>query len=170
MAKITRITAEQRESLVAYLDGELDDEAAQEIEQVLAENTVARHEVDILARTWDALGILPGARVSAEFTQQTLSSVHAAEGRRSGLGEFALARHVRRGIVLGVWAGSLALAAWAGFQVSNRWVPNESEQLLIDFELIDNFDKYTEVGDIEFLKVLKEKRTFSERDDERDRK
>ncbi len=79
MAKMTRLSAEQRENLVAYLDGELDDSATQNIEQVLAESVVARHDVDMLSRTWDLMNVLPGVKASEEFTRKTLSSIRAAE-------------------------------------------------------------------------------------------
>src|SRR6185369_4564028 len=86
MAKITRLSAEQRENLVAYIDGELDESAVQGVEQALAESVVARHEIDMLSRTWDLLNVLPGVKVSDEFSRNTLSSIRAAEQPKSRLG------------------------------------------------------------------------------------
>ncbi len=162
MAKITRLTAEQRENLTAYLDGELDEAATQDIEQVLAASEVARHEVDMLSRTWDLLNVLPTHKASEEFTQKTMSNLRAAEhAGPSAAGEIVY-RHARRGAVLALWAGVLGLCGYASFLAANHWIPNESEQLLDDYDVISNFDKYSEVGDIEFLKELQSKRTFSE--------
>src|SRR5260370_281071 len=79
MAKITRLSAEQRENLTAYLDGELDDAQTQEIEQVLAASEVARHEIDMLSRTCDALSVLPTHKASGEFTRKTMTNLRAAE-------------------------------------------------------------------------------------------
>ena len=162
MAKITRLTSEQRENLTAYLDGELDETATQEIEQVLAVSEVARHEVDMLSRTWDLLNVLPTFKASGEFTQKTMSNLLAAEhAGPSAAGEIVY-RHSRRGAVLALWAGVLGLCGYVSFMAANHWVPNESEQLLDDYPIVDNLDKYLEVGDIEFLKELQSKRTFSE--------
>jgi hypothetical protein len=163
MAKLTRLTSEQRENLTAYLDGELDETATQEIEQVLAVSEVARHEIDMLSRAWDMLNVLPTHKASEEFTQRTMTSLRAAEhAGPSAAGEIVY-RHARRGAVLALWAGVLGLCVYAGFMATNHWVPNESEQLLDDYPIVDNLDKYLEVGDIEFLQELQSKRTFSDR-------
>ncbi|MGE5193973.1 MAG: anti-sigma factor family protein [Deltaproteobacteria bacterium] len=162
MAKLTRLTAEQRENLTAYLDGELDETATQEIEQVLAVSEVARHEVDMLSRAWDMLNVLPTHKASEEFTQRTMTSLRAAEhAGPSAAGELVY-RHARRGVVLALWAGMLVLCGYAGFMATNHWVPNESEQLLDDYDVISNLDKYRDIGDIEFLKELQSRRTFSD--------
>jgi anti-sigma factor RsiW len=81
MDKITRLTPEQRSNLVAYLDGELADEEAQEIERILAGSPVARNEVEMLQRTWDLLDGLPRVHVSEEFTRKTLTSLKVDEIR-----------------------------------------------------------------------------------------
>ena len=66
MEKTLRLSAEQREDLVAYLDGELPDQKAQLIDQVLARSEVARHEVEALARTWEMLDVLPTPKAPSE--------------------------------------------------------------------------------------------------------
>jgi anti-sigma factor RsiW len=162
MAKITRLSAEQRDNLVAYLDGELEEPQSQELEQVLAESVVARHEVDMLSRTWDLLNVLPGVKASEEFSRKTLSSLRAAEApSKSQLGD-ELWNKIRKGAVL---AGGVALllgAAALSFQATRHWLPDENEELLNDFDVINNLDDYSEVGDIEFLKILKANRTLAE--------
>jgi hypothetical protein len=169
MAKITRLSAEQRENLTAYLDGELDDAQTQEIEQVLAASEVARHEVDMLSRTWDALSVLPTHKASGEFTRKTMTNLRAAESSEPGATGQMIYRNARRGGILALWAGALAACAYLAFMTTNHWIPNESEQLLNDYELISNLDKYVEVLSHEgeptaFLQVLKDKRTFADHD------
>jgi anti-sigma factor RsiW len=160
MARINRLSAEQRDNLVAYLDGELDDRSAQEIEQVLATSPVARHDVDMLSRTWDLVGVLPGAKVSEDFTRKTLSSLRAAEAPRfQGLSPSA-SRFIRRGASLLTATATVAALGLAGFLTTNRWIPNESEQILEELEILENLDKYTDVGNVEFLKLLKFHRVF----------
>ena len=53
-----------KEDLVAYLDGELDEQASQDIEQTLAQSPAARREVEALARTWKLLRVLPEVKAS----------------------------------------------------------------------------------------------------------
>jgi hypothetical protein len=166
MAKITRLSSEQRENLTAYLDGELDEPATQDIEQVLAVSEVARHEVDMLSRTWDTLNVLPSHKASEQFTHKTMTNLRAAENRGPGAAGELVYRQARRGVVLALWGGVLALCGYLGFMATNQWVPNESENLLQDYDIISNLDKYDEVGDIEFLKVLKAKHTFADHDDQ----
>src|SRR5262245_61616100 len=136
MAKITRLSSEQRENLTAYLDGELDDAATQDIEQVLAVSEVARHEVDMLSRTWDMLNVLPAQKASEQFTHKTMTNLRAAENRGPGAAGELIYRQGRRAVVLACWAGALALVGWLGFTAANHWIPNESEQLLNDYDII----------------------------------
>jgi hypothetical protein len=169
MAKITRLSSEQRENLTAYLDGELDEAATQEIEHVLSVSEVARHEVDMLSRTWDMLNVLPTHRASEEFTHKTITNLRAAEQGKAGAAGQLVYRNARRGVILVMWAGILAGFGYVGFMATNHWFPNESEQLLDDYDIISNLDKYSEIGDVEFLKVLQSKHTFADhasRDDQ----
>lgn len=159
MAKILRLNSEQRENLVAYLDGELSEEETQDIEQVLASSEVARHEVDMLSRSWDLIGVLPSTKASEEFTRKTLSSLRAAEAERSFVSpEFR--RNVKRLTILAGWGAVLGLCVYLGFTATNRWVPNPSDQLLDEYDVISNLDRYSEVGSIEFLQTLKTNRTL----------
>src|SRR5579863_4938117 len=151
MAKLARLSPEHRDNLAAYLDGELEEAAVQEIEQILAVSPVARHEVDMLSRTWDMLSALPVQKASDDFTQKTVSSMQATERTSPPVASQAVKQNVRRGGVLALWAGVLAVCAYLGFSATHQWVPNESDQLLDDYEIISNLDKLQEVGTIEFL-------------------
>ena len=173
MAKLTRLSSEQRENLTAYLDGELDESATQQIEQVLASSPVARNEIDMLSRTWDMLDVLPTHKASDEFARKTITHLRAAEqaGPAAAAAELVY-RNARRGAVLMLWAGVLALCGYFGFLATNHYIPNEFEQLLDDYPIVNNLDKYTEVGSLDFLETLKSKHTFpehSEHDDQADK-
>ena len=169
MARFIRLSQEQRDNLVAYLDGELDEAATQQIEQVLAVSEVARHEVDMLSRTWDMLDVLPTHKASQDFTRKTITSLRAAEAKGPGLFGQKFQRNARRGAVLVFWAGILTACGSLGFMATNRWVPNEAEQLIDDYDVINNLDKYSEVvgraeHPAEFLEVLKSQHTFGDHD------
>lgn len=165
MAKLARLSPEHRDNLAAYLDGELEETATQEIEQILAVSEVARHEVDMLSRTWDMLNALPAHKASEEFTQRTVSSMRAVEQSGPPVASQALKQNARRGGVLTAWAAVLAVCGYVGYSATHQWVPNDSEQLLDDYDIISNLDKLEEVGSIEFLQVLKDKNTFAEHDE-----
>jgi len=158
MEKIPRLTAQQRADLVAYLDGELDEATAKEIEATLAKSPVARHDVDMLVRTWELLDDLPRPALTAEFTEKTLATVRLAEVRKPWLPvrwpALFRSERARRGAILAGWAAGLALAAVGGFFAANRAIPSESRMLVDELPVIENLDVYANAGSIEFLREL----------------
>jgi len=161
MDKIPRLTAEQRSDLVAYLDGELAGAAVQEIEQTLAESPVARHEVEMLTRTWELLDTLPRAAASQEFIANTLTSIQALD-HRTPLSEQQWYQRARRGVVVAGWVAGLAMASAVGFLITSRWIPDKSAALIRDFPVIRELDTYTEIDNVEFLRELQESGLFDE--------
>jgi anti-sigma factor RsiW len=160
MGRITRLTAEQRENLVAYLDGELDESQAEEVEQGLKDSVVARHDVEMLSRTWDLLNFLPGVKASEEFSRKTLSTVQTSPGPAvSRIGD-VLSRNGRRAALLSAWAAVLLVCGLVAYQATHRWVPDPNAELLDDFDIVENLDDYQEVGNIEFLKALNASHTL----------
>ena len=77
------LTEEQRENLVAYLDGELDDNESARIEQLLAENPAAREAAELLSRTMALLDELPHVSTSQDFTARTLSAIKVAQAEEA---------------------------------------------------------------------------------------
>jgi hypothetical protein len=63
--------------LVAYLDGELDVDAAHRVEQRLAADPAARAKAAALKKTFDLLDFLPRPEPSATFTTRTLDKLPA---------------------------------------------------------------------------------------------
>lgn len=153
MSKLTRLSPEDRSELVAYLDGELDDQTTQRIEAVLGQSPVARNDVEMLVRTYDLLDLLPRPKATTEFTEKTIATARLAEApvdftRTEG---FQKARQFAR-----VLAASAVVAACGlgGYAAVNQFAPLPSDLLLRDLPVIEKVDEYTEVGDIEFLKRL----------------
>src|SRR5689334_12512908 len=66
------------EQLVAYLDGELEPEAARQVEELLADDETARSRLNQLAASWDLLDQLPRATVDDMFTRTTVQMVAVA--------------------------------------------------------------------------------------------
>lgn len=161
MEKTVRLNAEQREDLVAYLDGELPDEQIQQIDHIIARSEVARHEVEALARTWELLDVLPPARASDDFANKTMTNLKVMEQPFILTDQWWYV-HVTRMVAIGGWIAALLVCGWLGFQITRYWVPNPNEALLQDLPLIENLDQYQDVGDIEFLNLLKQSSMFDD--------
>jgi len=160
MEKLIRLSAEERDNLAAYLDGELDDDSAEQIERKLAASQTARHDVELLSRSYDLLDLLPRPQTNEQFTDRTLSMARL-EAARPALHEQAWFPWVRRAAILVAWVAGLAGAAALGYRVTHDWIPNDAELLLHDLPVIENLDAYREVESIEFLRELQKSKTFN---------
>jgi hypothetical protein len=156
MEKIARLTESQRDNLVAYLDGELEDDDAREIDEALARSPVARHEVQMLTKTIELIDLLERPAASAEFTKKTLASLARVEAKPLAP-PAELGKYVRRGGVLALWMAALALSTWAGYSLTNRWFPTEHDLLLDDLPVIERYQDYKRVGDAAFLLELQKR-------------
>jgi len=158
MEKIPRLSSDQRSNLVAYLDGELPEPAAKEIEQVLSKSPTVQHDVEMLSRTWDLLDQLPRLAGSNDLTHKMVGVVKAADEPKPFLPASWLERvpkePLRRGAIVASWAAGLALAAVAGFFVTNRLIVDPSEELLRNLPVIQKLDLYSNVESIDFLREL----------------
>jgi anti-sigma factor RsiW len=158
------LTEDERENLVAYLDGELDDNAAAQIERLLADNPEARAEADLLSRTSALLDELPHISTSKEFTARTLSAIQVArlEEARPLTWLQRWSSPLRRGGAIAVAAGALLWAGLVGYWSTTRWVPDESEELIRDLPVIENVYRYSEVEDVAYLRALESSELFNE--------
>jgi anti-sigma factor RsiW len=158
MEKIPRLNQDQRSNLVAYLDGELPEPAAKEIEQVLSKSPTAQHDVEMLSRTWDLLDQLPRLAGSSDLTTRTITIIKADEAPKPLLPASWIARFpkeaFRRGTIVATWVAGLALAAVVGFVITNRMIPNPSDELLRNLPVIEKLDLYSNVESVEFLREL----------------
>lgn len=161
MDETTQLTAQQRADLVAYLDGELDEEQTQAMERFLAESAQARHEVDLLTRTFSLLDSLPRPNASAELTARTLAQLQT-EGTAAPWMRRAWFRRARRGIVAASWLLGLVLAGLSGYYAANRLAPPEDVRLVKELPVIENLDAYSDVESIEFLKQLAKSKVFDD--------
>lgn len=161
MEKTLRLSADQRDDLVAYLDGELPDMKAQQIDLVLARSEVARHEVEALARTWEMLDVLPTLKAPPEFTERTMTTLKVAEVPFD-ITEQAWFNPLKRTATAAVWLVAIGLSGWLGFQVTNVWIANPNRQMLEDLPTLQKLDLYQEVESIDFLDKLQKSRLFDE--------
>ncbi|HEY4261441.1 MAG TPA: hypothetical protein VGM98_14835, partial [Schlesneria sp.] len=161
MEKTLRLSAEQREDLVAYLDGELPDTKSQLIDQVLARSEVARHEVEALARTWELLDVLPTPKAPPEFTERTMTTLKVGE-TPFDVTQQAWFNPLKRVGVAVVWLVALGLSGWFGYQITNVWIANPSQQLLANLPIVQKIDQYKEAESIDFLDKLQKSRLFED--------
>ncbi|MEM9701941.1 MAG: hypothetical protein AAF907_05815 [Planctomycetota bacterium] len=161
MPQIARLTAEDRDDLVAYLDGELEGPAGDRIEKALSSSPVARNEVEMLTRTWDLLDLLPTADPDQTFTQRTLAAAKALEtsvplSERKSV-------HIAKGAgVLAVWIAGLAAAAAVGYLATAAWVPGESDPIVRDEPLIRDLPRLRDAHSREFLDLLSREGVLSD--------
>jgi ferric-dicitrate binding protein FerR (iron transport regulator) len=144
---------EQREDLVAYLDGELDEETARALEAKLSLDPAVRVEADQLRRTWELLDYLPKAEPSPTFTHRTLDRVSALRPTKSQPVPGAR----RRPWLIGLgWAAAVLLAGTVGYTGVNLVYPPDrtDEELARDLRVIEYKRLYDVVDDFDFLREL----------------
>jgi anti-sigma factor RsiW len=152
--------AESRETLVAYLDGELSSGERQRVEQQLANDPAFRAELVRLEQVWGLLDELPRAAPGDTFTRSTVEMVAVRVAQDRPGAPAGRSRRAR----WAVWGGGLAIAAAVGFFA--LWLrPNENEVLLRDLPVIQDLDAYERAGNYEFLELLVQRRVFEETGD-----
>lgn len=163
MSEPERLSPEERENLIPYLDGELselDEGAAQALEAKLARSPAARQEAESLKRTWELLDYLPRPRASETFTNRTLERLETRK--------VVVARRQRgwRWVAGLSWAASVAAAGVLGFYLAREeprpeaWEPTADDIRL--YEQRDYWHYYDKVDGLDFLKQLDRSSLFSE--------
>ncbi len=152
--KLSRLTTEQRYELVAYLDGELDPAATARIEKLIAENAVARQDVELLAATYQLMDDLPRLQAKSDFTEKTLAMARLEEVRPDATQSPLYLRSQRALGYIG-WIAALCVCGLAGYGVARFWVTQPHDQLVQDLEIIQELDRYAEIGSVDFLEQLR---------------
>src|SRR5262245_45306009 len=155
------LSDEERENLVAFLDGELQGEAAREVEAKLSLDPRYRAEAEILRQTWQMLDFLPRAEAPAHFSQQTVSRISAlrpavAAPPRAGR---------RRPWAVGIgWVAAILLAGVGGFAGMNALNPRDTtdEELSHDLRVIENRRYFEPIDNIDFLWQLDQPDLFGD--------
>ena len=153
METFSRMSAEQRANLTAYLDGELDEVESADIERVLSRSSVARNDVEVLARTYDLLDNLPRYQATTAFTERTIASIRL-ELSRPDISQTLWYRAAERGYRPLLWCLLLFAASAVGYLITQAGIPNEADMLARDFDVIRQLDVYQDVGSAQFLDEL----------------
>lgn len=162
MDKLARLSPEDRDNLVAYLDGELDDQQTLDIERILAESQTARHEIEGFSRTWELLDHLPRETASEDFTKRTLESITVLQMPVPWT-EKPWVKQAKTGALLVGWCLGLIAAVGLGFAATRFAVPNPGERLVEDYPVVKDLDRYQELGNVEFLEKLQQDRVWNNR-------
>lgn len=150
--------AEDRQQLVAYLDGELDAAATREVERRLAREPSVQRELQQLQQAWDLLDRLPRAEVDTHFTRSTVEMIAIAAQAEAERPPGPPWRRWPR-----LWrAGCLAAACLAGFALVRLAWPDANRQLLEDLPVLDHLEAYRQTPDLAFLRHLRDSKQFSE--------
>lgn len=155
-----RLTAEERQDLVAYLDGELEESAAARLETKLANSATARRELDSLKRTWEVLDFLPMPEATADFSHRTVELLTVQDQRRAVASRSTI-DFLRNLSVFMAWLVGLAACFAGGWLALARW-PDPNERLIRDLPVIERLDDYQAIPDVEFLRLLHERRVLEE--------
>lgn len=146
------------EQLVAYLDGELDDESSHLLEERLTSDSTLRDRLGQLERAWDALDELERAEVDENFTRTTIEMVTLVEEKELQQEEQQRPAQQRRRLLFG--SVGLLSAGLAGFLAVWSFWPDPNQELINDLPVLERLDEYRQIDDIGFLKLLYEKQLF----------
>lgn len=148
-----RLTPFERENLVAYLDGELDEAASRILSTKLTSSPTARREIEVLEKTWELLNYLPLPKASEDFAEKTFSEVRRIAERGDRIESRFIQVVIRLMRVVLLVVGSATLAAIAYLIV--LWaIPNPSARLTDDLPIAEHLDEYRVVKDKAFLDEL----------------
>ncbi|HEX3150253.1 MAG TPA: hypothetical protein VHR66_19410 [Gemmataceae bacterium] len=168
------------EELVAYLDGELDDKAAESFATRLTLDSKLRAEADALQRAWDILDVLPRPQPTGNFATRTLSQVLPVSLSTSGTQIFTPSGPAAATMpampparpATGFWLTSLfvILVAGIGGYLGHREFapapkPVVPEPSLDDVPLMKNLRLYRNIDDSDYLKKLDSPDLFGDEGD-----
>ncbi|MEQ8790604.1 MAG: hypothetical protein RIC55_30180 [Pirellulaceae bacterium] len=150
------------EQLVAYLDDELDADAAAAVERRLADDPAYQQKLRELQKTWDLLDNLPQASVGERFAQTTVELVVQSAA--------ADAEQKKSSLQWRLWllrVGSVAaavLAGFVGYLLVTAFASRSNNQLVRDLPVIENADAYRYAGSVEFLEELDREGLFADQE------
>jgi anti-sigma factor RsiW len=170
MSETAPLNDDERANLVAYLDGELPEAVAAEVEATIQRDPQVRSEADTLRKTWELLDYLPRPQPSASFTNRTLQKISAFHPK-----SVATPLSTRwRPWVLGVgWAALVLFASALGFAGGQRLqrvaTPDEAasnadlyEMLVRDLRIVENLRVYEKADNLEFVQALDDPDLFGD--------
>lgn len=165
------LSEDERAELVAYLDGELDEQATQAVEARIATDPDARAELDALKQTWGMLDYLPRANPSPNFTHRTMEKLTLESVPGTATSKLTAAAPARRigWTNMSWWAAGILVAAGLGFWAAPHLLPtpvdsiSESDEPLVrHLRIIEKWRYYENVDERDFLDGLAQPDLFGD--------
>jgi len=147
------------EEIVAYLDGELDMEAAAKVERRLADDPRYNARLNQLQRAWDLLDNLRRTEADDDFVNSTVAMVAVQAEEAAKTQELRAQR--RRNFTWVALAAVALLSATTAFAALQRWMSRENRQLVRDLPLIEHVDEYRNIDSLDFVKELQRENLFT---------
>ena len=140
------------DDLVAYLDGELDDATARQVEEKVTADAATRTKVQSLRKTYDLLDFLPKPEPSANFATKTVTQIQNLPSHSSDVSTVRRANSKWVGMSL---AACAAIAVGIAIGILARPSAPVAEPLTPDLlPVLARLPFYTGVDDLEFLRKL----------------
>jgi anti-sigma factor RsiW len=149
-----------REELVAYLDGELDAEASERVDQRLRTDAQYQKKLQELQRAWDLLDELPRAYVSDSFTQSTVEMVALSAAADLQQTQALQKRQKATGAI--VVGACIVVAAGLGYAIMAQRLDDPNQRLVRDLPVIENVHLYSVAESTDFLRELEKSGLFNE--------
>lgn len=164
MADSKAISDDDRDDLVAFLDGEADAATRRQVEGRLDRDPAVRAEAESLKRAWEMLDHLPQPEPSPMFTTQTLSRLSALRPSAPTISVRAAPAPPITGRPWVVWAavilGAFAVGLLIGKPKSVPPLSADDPLLVKDLRVIDNLPLYAPVENFDFLLALDQPELF----------
>lgn len=153
----------QLTEIVAYLDGELNENDCLRLERQLASSPPLRGYAESLDRTWQLLDALGQASVSDQFTHKTLASLttisseddQPADKNKAGRFRWITRLPVAKTLI---WTLAGFVGSATGLQLAQKSQTEKAEsedvQLLRQLDLLEKYPKMYPIPNAEFLRKL----------------
>jgi len=155
-----RLSDVDEAALVAYLDGELDDDAVRAIERRLSAEPQYQQRLQQLQRAWDLLDELPRAEATETFTRSTVEIV-ALNVEQELAATQVLVQRKRITWRIAVPIALVAVLA-LGFGIGKWLWPAPDQKLIQDLRVVENVELYLQADSLDFLKQLEREQLFPE--------
>ncbi len=145
------------ETLVAFLDGELEAEQVQLIEVSLSEQPNLRDRLTKLRLTWDLLDELPITPPSQQFAASTMEMIALASEETPGTWKGWLSKNSSLLLLL-----SIPTLFLSGFMISKYGQSRTDRHLLRDLPMFVEWKSLANIDSIEWLEILAAEPNLSE--------
>ncbi len=146
--------------LIAYLDGELEHQEAQRVEERLASDHEFHRLMMEHQKAWNMLDSLPQMELNEDFAHSTIEmiAVRAEEEAKSEVEK-------KRGSLRGLWfAACLAalVVGFGGFAFTKHLVDAPNRVLLRQLPVIQDLEAYERAESLAFLRLLRSRGLFQQ--------